>query len=209
MHPADIVSSVKKVGSSISAIGRELGVSHVSVSRVVSGQGRSERIEQRIAEITDIPLYRLWPQWHEAPEGAPKEFDVTKLNVDLLESVERHLAAELMRRVPGLTPPFVVRARHRVAVYNACVARGTVAIETGAGTADEVAHFLAHWAENYEQTTGDKPTPEALRKWALADHDMAASTTTARASVTTVQASGGSIASGRDTVVGRRPPTKQ
>lgn len=209
MNPHDIRVALKKNGYSLTSVAEDVGVRSQTVGQVIDGKGRSERIEQRIAEITDIPLYYLWPQWHERPNEAPKGFDPAKLNVDLLESVERHLAAELIRRVPGLTPPFVVRARHRVAVYNACVARGTVAIETGAGTADEVAHFLAHWADNYEQTTGDKPTPEALRKWALADHDMAASTTTARASVTTVQASGGSIASGRDTVVGRRPPTKR
>lgn len=206
MHPADIAAALKKAGGSASAIGREIGVSQTSVSRVVAGQSRSERIEQRISEITDIPLYRLWPQWHEAPEGAPKEFDVTKLNVDLLESVERHLAAELMHRIPGLTPPFVVRARHRVAVYNACVARGTVAIETGAGTADEVARFLAHWAENYEQTTGDKPTPEALRKWALADAGDAAPKAEG---ATTVHASGGSIAGGRDVILGAPTPTRR
>lgn len=198
MHPADIAAALKKVGSSASAVGREIGVSQVSVSRVIAGQSRSERIEQRISEVTDIPPYRLWPQWYGAPEGVPKGFDPTRLNADLLESVERHWATALMARIPGLTAPFVVRARHRVAVYNACVDRGTIAIETGAGTADEVERFLAHWAENFEQTTGDKPTPEALRKWALAE----ASPGDPPRGPTQVIASGGSIASGRDTNFG-------
>jgi lambda repressor-like predicted transcriptional regulator len=201
MHPADIAAALKKVGSSASAVGREIGVSQVSVSRVIAGQSRSERIEQRISEVTDIPPYRLWPQWYGAPEGVPKGFDPTRLNADLLESVERHWATALMARIPGLTAPFVVRARHRVAVYNACVDRGTIAIETGAGTADEVERFLAHWAENFEQTTGDKPTPEALRKWALSDAPSAAAGEPPRSSVH-VTASDNSLASARDINIG-------
>lgn len=197
---------LKNAGSTATSIGRELGISEKSVRQTINGVSRSKRIEERIAEITDIPLYYLWPQWHKAPETAPADFDPTQLNVDLLEAVERHLAAALMARIPGLAPPFNVRARHRVAVYNACVKRGTIAIETGAGTADEVAHFLAHWAENYEQTTGEKPTPEALRKWALADGGDAGPTA---AGATTVRASGGSVAAGRDVNFGAPTPTRR
>lgn len=198
MHAEDIKSAIKKAGLSVSQIGREIGISEKSVRQVIDGRGRSARVEERISEVTDIPLYRLWPQWHDAPKGAPKDFDPTELNLDLLEAVERNLASALMERIPGLVPPFTVRARHRVAVYNACVKRGTIAIETGAGTADEVARFLAQWAENYEQTNVDKPTPEALRKWALAE---TAAVDPPRGA-TQVIASGGSVASGRDTNFG-------
>lgn len=184
MHPSDIAAALKKAGWSASALGREVGVSQVSVSRVIAGKGRSERIEQRISEITDIPLYRLWPQWHEPPKGAPKEFDPTKLSYELLETIERTLAAELQRLVPGLQMPFIVRARHRAAIYNACVERGAMAIETGAGTADEVRRFLEAWDDDYERTTGEKPTPEALRKWALHDHAAPAPSSTAGATAT-------------------------
>jgi len=201
VNPHDIRVALKKCGSTLTSVAQDLGVRSQTVGQVVDGKARSERIEERISKITDIPLYYLWPQWHDPPEGSPKGFDPTKLNADLLETVERCFAAELMRRIPGLAMPFVVRARHRVAVYNACVERGTIAIETGAGTADEVARFLAHWAENFEQMTGDKPIPEALRKWALSDAPSAAAGEPPRSSVH-VSASGNSLASARDINIG-------
>lgn len=198
MHKAQIQAALKLAEHTQAQVAELCQVSTATVSDVISGKKRNPDVEARISEITEIPLYRLWPQWHDAPKGAPKDFDPMELNVGLLEAVERNLASALMERIPGLVPPFSVRARHRVAVYNACVKRGMIAIETGAGTAHEVARFLAQWAENYEQTTGEKPTPEALRKWALAESSPEAR---ARAS-TQVIASGGSIASGRDTNFG-------
>lgn len=201
MHPSMIKSALAQSGTSQRQVAQEVGVKETVVSAVVNGKARSARVEQRISELTDIPLYRLWPEWHDPPKGAPRDFDPTELNADLLEAVERNLASALMARIPGLATPFTVRARHRVAVYNACVKRGTIAIETGAGTADEVARFLAHWAENFEQTTGDKPTPEALRKWALSDAPSATAGEPPRSSVH-VSASGNSLASARDINIG-------
>lgn len=199
MHPEDIRAALKKSGESPTTIGAELSISEKSVRQTIKGAGRSMRIEQRISEITEIPLYRLWPQWHAAPEGAPKDFDPLKLNPDLLEAVERNLSAELQRRIPGLAMPFIVRGRHRAAVYNACVASGTAAIETGAGTADQVHAFLEAWALDYERTTGQEPTPEAMRKWALTDlsQQSAKASKKAAGSVThNVTASHGSTAVG-------------
>jgi lambda repressor-like predicted transcriptional regulator len=197
MHPEDIRAALKKAGESPTTIAAEFEISEKSVRQVIKGVGRSKRVEQRISEITDIPLYRLWPSKYEAPEGAPKDFDPLKLNADLLEAVEHNLSAELQRRIPGLVMPFIVRGRHRAAVYNACVGSGTAAIETGAGTADQVHAFLEAWALDYELTTGQEPTPEAMRKWALTDssqQDAAAGKKGAR--ITNVTASHGSTAVG-------------
>lgn len=71
MHPADIRAALNKRGYSILLAANDLSVSDCSVGRVVRGQGRSRRIEQRIAEITDIPLARLWPQWYGPKAHAP------------------------------------------------------------------------------------------------------------------------------------------
>lgn len=71
MHPADFTAALKKRGYSILLVANDLSVSDCSVGRVVRGQGRSRRIEQRIAEITDIPLVRLWPQWYGPKAHAP------------------------------------------------------------------------------------------------------------------------------------------
>lgn len=196
MHPEDIRSAIKKAGVSVSGIGRELDVSEKSVRQVIDAKGRSQRIEERISEITDIPLYRLWPQWHAAPEGAPAQLDPSRLSFELLEAIERTLADELQLRVPGLAMPFIVRARHRAAIYNACVARGAQAIETQAGTSDEVRRYLDAWRESYEAATEGKATPEALKKWAL--HEPQEPAASGRGSVS---ASGGSIASGGNTTI--------
>ncbi len=168
MHPGEIKSALARAGVTQRQVALELDVKENVVSAIVNRRGRSARIEQRISEITDIPLYYLWPDRYEVPKDAPQGFDPTRLNVDLLESVERTLEQTLISRVPGLKLPFLIKARHRVAVYNACLDRGTAAIETGAGVAAEVNNYLERWAVNYEQTTGgDTPTPEALSKWAL------------------------------------------
>lgn len=196
MHPVDIRSALKKAGYTAVRVADELGITSGGVRQVMDGATRSIRIEERISEITDIPLYRLWPQWHAPPDGAPAEFDPTKLSFELLEAIERSLADELQRRVPGLIAPFTVRARHRAAIYNACVARGAQAIETQAGTSDEVRRYLDAWRENFEAATEGKATPEALRKWALNEAATAASSDKG-----SVSASGGSIASGGNTTI--------
>lgn len=167
MHSAEIKAALAKAGTSQRQIAADVGVKESVVSAVLNGRARSQRVEERISSETDIPLYRLWPQWHAAPEGAPKDFDPTRLNLGLLEAVERSLATELQQRVAGLKMPFLIRGELRVDVYNACLDRGTAAIETGAGTADEAAKYLDAWVLRYQQTTMSPPTPEAWRKWAL------------------------------------------
>lgn len=40
------------------------GVLPTTVSQVIHGRSRSERIERKIAEVTGHDLAELWPQWH-------------------------------------------------------------------------------------------------------------------------------------------------
>lgn len=75
MHPADILSAVKKAASSASAIARDLVVTPTSIRNVIFGQGRSRRIEHRISEITGLPLHQLWPQWYAQPTGIEHSTD--------------------------------------------------------------------------------------------------------------------------------------
>lgn len=167
MHPADIASALKKAGQSASSIARELGVSHVSVSRVVSGISRSQRIEERISEITDIPLYRLWPDWHSAPEGRKLPKEPGFLDYELLEAVVRGLEDELRILDSGMPTIPRIRIRHLADCYNQCLKVGPKATETEAGTREQVREFLNDWVAGYERFNAEKPTPEAIRKWAL------------------------------------------
>lgn len=70
MHPTLIKAALQMAGRSQSDIGRELGVASQTVGRVIDRKGHSARIEQRISEITGLPLAELWPQWH-GPDAKP------------------------------------------------------------------------------------------------------------------------------------------
>jgi lambda repressor-like predicted transcriptional regulator len=61
MHHEDIKAEIRKLGVTPSALARELGVGPNTVSAVIKGRTRSQRIEQAISRITKIPLDRLWP----------------------------------------------------------------------------------------------------------------------------------------------------
>lgn len=49
LHPEDIKARIRKRGGSLSAIARDLGISHQAVSKVLWGRGSSERVERAIA----------------------------------------------------------------------------------------------------------------------------------------------------------------
>ena len=50
--------------SSQSRIARRLGVSRSMVNQVVKGTGRSEKVENAIADITEEALSALFPNWY-------------------------------------------------------------------------------------------------------------------------------------------------
>jgi lambda repressor-like predicted transcriptional regulator len=202
MDPQDIRAELKKAGYTAAGIGRELEVTGGAVRQIIDGNARSRRIEKVISELTDIALYNLWPQWYDAPKGLPKNFDPTRVNAQLWAIIERNMEAELAKRIPGLEPPFTIRATHRANIYNQCIQRGAAAIETPAGTLRVMDAYFEQWELDYEQATGEKPTPEAMRKWALYPTDSECEPTPANAAVTHVHASGGSQAAGRDLNVG-------
>ena len=56
----NIKAELRLAGSSLAQIARELGVSRQFVSTVLSGQKRSERIEEHIARTVGIPVGELW-----------------------------------------------------------------------------------------------------------------------------------------------------
>lgn len=56
LHPEDVKASIRKRGSSLAQIGRELGVSVQAVSAVLHGVTRSERIEEALAKASGYPL---------------------------------------------------------------------------------------------------------------------------------------------------------
>lgn len=61
MHPEEIKAAIRMAGSTPSAIAEELNVSRSMVSHVINGKFKSERIAQRIAEVTGRSMELLWP----------------------------------------------------------------------------------------------------------------------------------------------------
>jgi len=68
MHPADINAALIKKGVTQQKLIDGTGYTDRSiVSHVVHGRRRSETLEAAIAEITGIPLHRLWPKNYPKP----------------------------------------------------------------------------------------------------------------------------------------------
>lgn len=64
MHPADITAALKRLGYSQADVARLVGTARSNVSAVVSGRSRSRTVEEKVSELTEIPLAELWPQWY-------------------------------------------------------------------------------------------------------------------------------------------------
>ena len=61
MHPADILASLKKKSSSVTAVADQLSVHPATVSKVISGRATSRRVAAAVAQIVGKPLSQLWP----------------------------------------------------------------------------------------------------------------------------------------------------
>jgi lambda repressor-like predicted transcriptional regulator len=61
MHPEQIKASIRMAGTTPAIIADELGVSRTSMSQIIHGTGRSQRIEQRISEVIHKPVSSIWP----------------------------------------------------------------------------------------------------------------------------------------------------
>ena len=70
--PEQIKICFIKKGKTQSSIAYELGVSHTSVSNVVKGKAKSDRIQQKIAEFLGIPKEKIWPSIYLRPGGPRK-----------------------------------------------------------------------------------------------------------------------------------------
>ena len=61
MHPEQIKASIRMAGSTPAIIADELGVSRTSISQIIHGTGRSQRIEKKISEVIKTPVLKIWP----------------------------------------------------------------------------------------------------------------------------------------------------
>lgn len=61
MHAEEIKAKIRMQGVTPAIIADELGVTQQTVSGVIRGKGTSRRIQDRISEITGIPVETLWP----------------------------------------------------------------------------------------------------------------------------------------------------
>lgn len=207
MHPSERQAALKKAGYSQARLAAELAVGASTVNGTIIGRTRSQRVEQRIAELTDIPLYRLWPDWYDAPPGVVGKLPMGGIDFNLLETVERQMQIALQQLVPGLQPPLWFKARHRCAVYNNCIRQGLSAQETVAGTREVV--------DAYFQTARELDLDgEALAKWALYNVDNpseAVRKSPGERNITTGAVSGSQVnmtGDGQSLVMGKRVKNK-
>lgn len=71
-----------------SDVARECKVSRGMVFQVIQGIGRSKKVENRIAAITQIALEELWPQWHGPQAGRRRRSSInTSRAADTLRAV--------------------------------------------------------------------------------------------------------------------------
>ncbi len=61
MHKADIQAKLRKAGYSQAKIAADLGVTKGAVSLVISGHSKSANVARAIAEVTGVPVNKLWP----------------------------------------------------------------------------------------------------------------------------------------------------
>lgn len=60
-HRQDIIAAVKKRGSSLAGLGRQLGLTRATMAWALIN--RHERANRAIAEFIGVPAHELWPHW--------------------------------------------------------------------------------------------------------------------------------------------------
>lgn len=142
MHPVDIRSMLKKAGYTAAKIAADIGITGAGVRQVLDGVARSQRVEARISEITNLPLYELWPKWHKRPPGVITPAPPGAIDIQTLGIIEQHLDRELMARIPELEAPFVVRVRHLAMIYNSVLAHRSDELDLIDTIASEVQSYV-------------------------------------------------------------------
>lgn len=61
MHPEEIKAGMRMKGTTPAMLADELGVSSASMSQVIAGSIRSERIQNAIARVLGRPVSAIWP----------------------------------------------------------------------------------------------------------------------------------------------------
>lgn len=61
MHYADIYAAMVKAGHPPSKVADDLGVRRSAISQIIRRQATSHKIAYRIAEVTGLPLNKLFP----------------------------------------------------------------------------------------------------------------------------------------------------
>ncbi|WP_081769004.1 helix-turn-helix domain-containing protein [Herbaspirillum sp. RV1423] len=62
MHPEDIKASIRKAGKSITIAAKDLGITPSTVSLVVSGRGKSMRVQTYISDLLGKSVAEIWPK---------------------------------------------------------------------------------------------------------------------------------------------------
>ncbi|MEW5833634.1 MAG: helix-turn-helix domain-containing protein [Pseudomonadota bacterium] len=72
MHPELIKAHLRMKCITQADVAKACLVAPTTVGAVIAGRSRSEKIEKFLAQLLDIPLAELFPQWHGIDAGTSK-----------------------------------------------------------------------------------------------------------------------------------------
>jgi lambda repressor-like predicted transcriptional regulator len=70
-HPEEVKAALRMKGVTLTALADELGLSRSMVTQVIHGYARSQRVENRIAEIIGKPVSAIWAPKPSLRRGRP------------------------------------------------------------------------------------------------------------------------------------------
>jgi len=65
MNPHQIKAEINMAGSSQTDIANLFDVTDTTITRVIYGDSRSDRVAKHIAELIKKPLHKVWPKWYQ------------------------------------------------------------------------------------------------------------------------------------------------
>lgn len=61
MHPEQIKAALRMKGHTQAMLADELHVARTTIGQTINGRVKSERIQDRISEVLEVPVKEIWP----------------------------------------------------------------------------------------------------------------------------------------------------
>lgn len=78
-HPEDIKAALRKKFGTMAALSLSWGLHRDSVTNVLRRPFNSMKLERRIAEVLEVPLWELWPErWNQDGTAKPRSIEMNR-----------------------------------------------------------------------------------------------------------------------------------